>query len=107
MANEYVVLKQNEDLGLIAITKNAFELITIFAIDDDDDVSLVTSTFSKPVVVTISNNKLLIKADVHVKYGKNVNRVSEKIQDKIATTIKNMTDYQSASVDVNVVGFVF
>lgn len=107
MSNEYVLLKQNEDLGLIAITKNAFELITIFAIDDDEDVSLVTSKFTKPVVVTISNNKLLISADVHVKYGKNVNRVTEKIQDKIAATIRNMTDYQSASVDINVVGFVF
>lgn len=107
MANEYVVLKQNNDLGLIAITKNAFELITIFTIDDDENASLVTSTFSKPVVVSLSNNKLLISADIHVKYGKNVNHVSEKLQNKIATTIKNMTDYQSASVDINVVGFVF
>lgn len=107
MANEYVVLKPNEDLGLIAITKNAFELITIFTIDEDEDVSLVVSKFSRPVNVTISNNKLLISADVHIKYGKNVNRVTEKIQDKISNTIKNMTDYQSASVDINVVGFEF
>jgi uncharacterized alkaline shock family protein YloU len=107
MANEYVLLKQKEDLGMIAITKHAFELITTFSIEDDEDVVLHTSKFSRPVTVKLSNNKLHIKVDVNVKYGKNVNTVIDRLQEKIAKSIFNMTDYQSSSVDINVVGFVF
>ncbi len=107
MANEYIQLKQNEDLGIIAITKHAFELITSYTIEEDEDASLVSSKFSKPINVKINNNKLYISVDVNIKYGKNVNRIVDRLQEKIAKTIKDMTDYQSTSVDINVDGFVF
>jgi|SRR5690554_1299175 len=107
MANEYIQLKQNEELGIIAITKHAFELIATFTVDEDEDASLVISKFTKPVGVKISNNKLFISVDVNIKYGKNVNRVVDRLQEKIVKTIKDMTDYQSTNVDINVAGFVF
>ncbi len=107
MANEYVLLKPKEDLGLIAITKHAFELITTFSIEDDEDVKLATGKFSKSVDVKLSNNKLGIAVDINVRYGKNVNAVIERLQDKIAKTIKDMTEYQCSSIDINVVGFIF
>ncbi|SRR5690554_6752900 len=107
MANEYIQLKQNEDLGIIAITKHAFELITSYTIEEDEDAFLVSSKFSKPINVKINNNKLYISVDVNIKYGKNVNRIVDRLQEKIAKTIKDMTDYQSTSVDINVDGFVF
>lgn len=107
MANEYIQLKQNDELGIIAITKHAFELITTFTVDEDEDASLVSTKFTKAVGVKISNNKLFVSVDVHIKYGTNVNRVVDRLQEKIAKTIKDMTDYHSTSVDINVVGFVF
>ncbi len=107
MANEYIRLKQHDELGIIAITKNAFELIAIYTIDEDEDAELIMTKFSKPISVKISENKLYVSADVSVRYGKNVNTVIERLQAKIAKTIADMTDYQSSIVHINVTGVVF
>lgn len=107
MANEYIQLKQNEELGIIAITKHAFELITTYSVEEDEDASLINTKFTKAVGVRISNNKLFISVNVNIKYGKNVNRVVDRLQERIAKTIKDMTDYQSTNVDINVAGFTF
>ncbi|NLA79041.1 MAG: Asp23/Gls24 family envelope stress response protein [Erysipelothrix sp.] len=107
MANEYIRLKQHDELGIIAITKHAFELITIYTIEDDEDVEIVTSKFTRPVNVRINNNKLYVTVDVAVQYGKNVNAVIERLQERIVQSIQDMTEYQSSTVNINVTGVVF
>ena len=61
--------------------------------------------FAKPTQVKIENNKLIISADIKVKYGANVSASCELLQNKIYENILFMTGYKASDVRVNVVGF--
>lgn len=109
MAHEYILLKQNgsHPIGQIALTKEAFEMITRFSVEDDDGLILDTTPLKKSIVCKIGQNKLNICVDVRVRYGKNVNQSIESLQSRIANNVFTMTDYRCSRIDVNVVGFVF
>lgn len=108
MANEYVLLKsKSEDVGIIALTKHAFELIVEYTVDDDPDVSLVLNKIKRPVNVKINDNKLSLSVDIKVKYGTNVNRVMERLQSKIAQNVLSMTEHPCNDIEISVVGFTF
>jgi uncharacterized alkaline shock family protein YloU len=109
MANEYILLKQNgsKPVGQIALTKEAFEMITRFTVEDDEALVLDHSPLKKAIVCKIGQNKLNISVDVRVRYGKNVNQIVETLQTRIANNVFTMTDYRCSRIDVNVVGFVF
>ena len=49
----------------------------------------------------------MIRAEVKVKYGTNVNDVCSDLQTKIFNTIQHMSDIKADMVDISVVGFVF
>lgn len=109
MAHEYILLKQNgsHPIGQIALTKEAFEMITRFSVEDDDNLVLDHTALKKAIVCKIGQNKLNICVDVRVRYGKNVNQSVESLQARIANNVFTMTDYRCSRIDVNVVGFLF
>ena len=109
MAHEYILLKQNgsHPIGQIALTKEAFEMITRFSVEDDDGLMLDHTPLKKSIVCKIGQNKLNICVDVRVRYGKNVNQSIESLQTRIANNVFTMTYYRCSRIDVNVVGFVF
>lgn len=106
MAQDYVVLGENNDNGMIAINKAVFSSIAQISIDDIENAIRIPETrFVKPMTVKIENNRLKIDADIRVRYGANVSQTCELVQNKIYENILNMTGYKASEVAVNVTGF--
>lgn len=109
MAQEYIALKEKNNIGLIALNKSAFQTIAKNVIEEDENLKLAeTSTpFKYPITCKIVNDQLLISADVKVKYSANVNDVCNKVQGKIFENIEHMTGYTPDLIDIRVSGFIF
>ncbi|MBR4162817.1 MAG: Asp23/Gls24 family envelope stress response protein [Solobacterium sp.] len=108
MAQDYIVLNEQSENGMIAINKSVFQSIAEISIDDvENAVRLNESRFVKPLQLKIEKNKLHIIADIKIKYGANVNQTSELVQNKIYENVLFMTGYKANEVTVNVTGFEF
>lgn len=106
MAQEYVILKDKSELGMIAINKSVIQSISEISIRDIENASIAPVTrFSKPVVIRIEDNKLMVEADIEVKYGANASVTSELVQNKIYENILFMTGFKASDIAINVVGF--
>ncbi len=108
MAQEYVLIKEKQDSGLIALSKAVFETIAFISIDEEENVyPLEKQAMKKTVQCKISDNKLIVLVDARVKYGANVNELCEKLQERITTNIYQMTNLKCNNIDIKVSGFVF
>lgn len=107
MSNEFIKIQSKEQLGDIALTKSAFELITLHSIDEEKAVVVQHQLLVKPVTVKINNNQLSVYCEVQVKHGKNVSKTLSSLQDRIYNNIVMMTEVRPSAVDIKVVGFVF
>jgi uncharacterized alkaline shock family protein YloU len=106
MAQDYVVLNEEQDGGMIAINKSVFRSIAEISIDDiENAVKVPEARFTSPLTVKIVENKLHIAADIKVKYGANVAATCELVQNKIYENILFMTGFKASDVTINVVGF--
>lgn len=107
MAQEYILLNKNEDgNGLIALSKAVFETITRISLDELDDVYSVDKKESKAIQCRIRDNKLNVLVNVKIKYGANVNKTCQLLQEKIHENIFNMTNLKCSVVDIKINGFV-
>ncbi len=108
MAQDYVVLNEDNGNGMIAINKSVFKAISELSIDDiENSVRIPDTRFSKPLNVKIENNKLYITADIRIRYGANVEATCELVQNKIYENLLLMTGFKASDVTVNVTGFEF
>lgn len=109
MAQEYIALKEKNNLGIIALSKSAFQTIAKIVIEEDESLQLAeTSTpFKYPMSCKIQNDQLILTIDVKVKYSVNVNETCNKVQSKIFENIEHMTEYTPDVIDIRVVGFIF
>lgn len=109
MAQEYIAVKQKNELGLIALSKSVFETIAQIVVEEEETLFLndQMNPFKYSINCKIQNDQLIISVDVKVKFDANVNKSCAKLQDKIYENIAHMTDYTPDEIDVRVVGFVF
>lgn len=108
MAQDYVVLNEENELGMIAINKSVLQSIAEISIDEIENSVLISSArFTKPLQIRIEDNKLNISADLKVRYGANVQATCELVQNKIYENILQMTGFKANEVTVNVIGFEF
>ena len=106
MAQDYVILDEKSDNGLIAINKSVFKAIAELSIDEIEDALQVPNTrFTKPLSIKIEKNRLNIEADIKLKYGANVEQTCELVQNRIYENILFMTGFKPNTVTVNVSGF--
>lgn len=106
MAQDYVVLDQSDEIGMVAMNKNVFKSISEISVDDIENAVRVPDTrFSKPLSVKIEDNKLHITAYIKIKYGANVKATCELVQNKIFENIQYMTGFKAQDVTVKVVDF--
>ena len=106
MAQDYVVLDDKNENGMIAINRSVFQSIAEISVEDiENAVRIQERTFTKPFQVKIENNKLYITADIRLKYGANVAATCELLQNKIYENILFMTGYKTTDVTVNVSDF--
>ncbi len=108
MAQEYIAVKQKNELGLIAISKSVFQTIAAIEVEDEENVVLADATpFKSPLTCKIAEDRLYLSVDIKVMYNANVNEVCARLQNKIYDSIKHMSEYAPDVIDVKVTGFLF
>lgn len=109
MAQEYIALREANDLGTIALSTSAFQTIANIVIQEDCNLKLaeISKPFKYPVTCKIVTERLTLTIDVKVKYSANVNDACAKVQSKIFENIEHMTGYTPDVIDIRVVGFIF
>ena len=109
MAQEYVLIQPDHaHLGQIALTKEVFEMIARIACEEEDGVAgLDVGPLKSPVLCKIQDNLLNVHVEVKIKYGSNVSKVCEDLQQKIFQAVLQMTDLKCNLIDIKVAGFAF
>lgn len=111
--NEYYTFDQGSVNGKIMMNVQVFDEITKRTVNEIKNVSLDTSKGiqipgTKAVVsCTIKDNDVFICIHIRIKYGVNVSKITKEIQEKIATSIKQMTGVDVKHIDIEVDNIVF
>ena len=109
-----------QDVGGIGEVKIADEVVTIIAALAATEVEGVASmggnitnelvsklgmkNLSKGVKVTVLEGVVTVDLTLNIDFGKNILDVSRKVQDKVKTSIENMTGLEGADVNIRIAG---
>ncbi len=106
--NEYYTFDQGSVNGKVSMNIRVFDEIVKKTVSEMKYVSLDTSkgipvSGTKTVVsCSIKDNDVYICIHVRLKYGINVSKITKEIQEKIATSIKQMTDVNVKHINIEV-----
>lgn len=109
MSTNYVIIENAlANRGVLAIAKNVFRDIAKETLLEHEYTKIAdTNPFSKSIVISYIDEKLVLDIDINVKFGNKVVRVLEDIQKKIHDTIIARTSISNVEVNIGVVGFKF
>ena len=109
-----------EDLGGVGQVRIADEVVTIIAGLAATEVDGVTSmagnitydlvsmlgvkNLSKGVKVNIKDNNVYVDLNLNIEYGKNLVETCKAVQDRVKTTIENMTGMNVPEVNIHIAG---
>lgn len=109
-----------QDVGGIGEVKIADEVVTVIAALAATEVSGVASmggnitnelvgklgmkNLSKGVKVTVEDNIVTVDLTLNIEFGKNIVEVSQRVQDRVKSTIENMTGMEVADVNIRIAG---
>ncbi len=109
-----------QDVGGIGEVKIADEVVTIIAALAATEVEGVASmggnitnelvsklgmkNLAKGVKVTVLEGVCTVDLTLNIDFGKNILEVSRKVQDKVKTSIENMTGLEVADVNIRIAG---
>ena len=109
-----------QDVGGIGEVKIADEVVTIIAalaatevegvasmgvnITNELVIKLGLKNLSKGVKVTGLEGVVTVDLTLNIDFGKNILDVSRKVQDKVKTSIENMTGLEVADVNIRIAG---
>ena len=64
-------------------------------------------TVSKGVKVQFVNERIIVDVIVNVKYGSNIVKVAQEVQDKVMSMVQASTGIEQAEVNVHISGIAF
>ena len=106
----YYVNDRANQYGTIALEMGVFESIANNILAETDGVVIDNKILKgnrESAVAWLEGTKLNITINLKVKYGTIVSKVSKDVQDRINTTIQELTNVIPESVNVNVIGIEF
>ena len=114
--NTYV-LQEDEDLGTVKIADEVVAMIAGLAATEVDGAAAMAGNISNDLMSKMGVKNLAkgvkvevigkrVKADLAlvVEYGYNIPVVSQKVQEKVKSTIENMTGLEVSDVDIRIAG---
>lgn len=114
--NTYV-LQGDENMGSVHIADDVVAIIAGLAATEVDGVSAMAGnitnelmskvgvkSLTKGVKVEIYNQKVKVELAVMVEYGYNIPTTCSKVQEKVKTTIENMTGLSVTDVNIRIAG---
>ena len=101
-----------QDVGGIGEVKIADEVVTVIAGLAATEVEGVASMegnitnelVSKGVKITVLEGVVTVDLTLNIEFGKNILEVSKKVQDKVKSSIENMTGLEVADVNIRIAG---
>ena len=105
-----------QDVGGIGEVKIADEVVTVIAglaateVDMGGNITnelvskLGVKNLSKGVKVTVLEGVVTVDLTLNIEFGKNILEVSKKVQDKVKSSIENMTGLEVADVNIRIAG---
>lgn len=114
--NTYV-LQENDDLGTVKIADDVVAVIAGLAATEVKGVKAMAGNISNELMSKMGVKKLSkgvkvevldkrVKADLNliVEYGYNIPAISQKVQEKVKSTIENMTGLEVTDVNIRIAG---
>ena len=114
--NTYV-LQEDEDLGTVKIADDVVAMIAGLAATEVDGVAAMAGNITNDLMSKMGVKNLAkgvkvevigkrVKADLAlvVEYGYNIPVVSQKVQEKVKSTIENMTGLTVTDVNIRIAG---
>ena len=114
--NIYTIQK-DESIGEVKIADEVVTVIAGLAATDVDGVAsmegnitnelvskLGVKNLSKGVKVTVLEGVVTVDLTLNIEFGKNILEVSKKVQDKVKSSIENMTGLEVADVNIRIAG---
>lgn len=105
----------NSDLGEVQISNDVLAVIPAMAAMEVDGVvamagnitaelvsKLGMKKLSKGVRVDVVDNTVMVDLSIILRINENIVTISKKVQDKVKTTVENMTGMEVANVNVNI-----
>lgn len=105
----------NSDLGEVQISNDVLAVISAMATMEVDGVvamagnitaelvsKLGMKKLSKGVRVDVVDNTVMVDLSIILRINENIVTISKKVQDKVKTTVENMTGMEVANVNVNI-----
>ncbi len=105
----------NSELGDVNISDDVLAVISAMAALEVDGVigmagnitseivaKLGMKKLSKGVRVDVDENNVMIDVSIILRMNENIINISKKVQDKIKSTVENMTGLNVANVNVNI-----
>ena len=105
----------NSDLGAVQISDDVLAVISAMAALEVDGVvgmagnitseivaKLGMKKLSRGVRIDVAENSVMIDVSIILKMDENIIDISKKVQDKVKTTVQNMTELEVANVNVNI-----
>ena len=110
------VLRDNNDIGTVQIADDVVAMIASLAVRDIEGVEACAGNMAgelmdkvgiknarKGAKIDIFENRVMVDVFVNIAYGYNIPVTCGKVQDKVKTTIENMTGLTVTDVNVRVV----
>ena len=100
---------ENKKLGKVEINPSALTVIANIAASEVEGVSklLGKKVYSKGVELEFVGNELLIDVYCNLKSGYSIAKTARKIQENVKNSIFNMTEINTKTVNVNIIGIDF
>ena len=105
----------NSDLGEVQISNDVLAVISAMAAMEVDGVVAMAGNItaelfsllgmkklSKGVRVDVVDNTVMVDLSIILRINENIVTISKKVQDKVKTTVENMTGMEVANVNVNI-----
>ena len=100
---------ENKKLGKVEINPSALMVIANIAASEVEGVSklLGKKVYSKGVELEFVGDELLIDVYCNLKSGYSIAKTARKIQENVKNSIFNMTEINTKTVNVNIIGIDF
>lgn len=117
MEQDTYVLQEDENLGTVKIADEVVAMIAGLAATEVEGVAAMAGNVTNDLLSKVGVKNLAkgvkvevlgkdVKADLAliVEYGYNIPAISQKVQEKVKTTIENMTGLEVTDVDIRIAG---
>ena len=114
--NTYV-LQEDEDLGTVKIADDVVAMIAGLAATEVEGVAAMADNISnelmskmgvknlaKGVRVEVIGKRVKTYLALIVEYGYNIPAISQRVQEKVKSTVENMTGLEVSDVDIRIAG---